>query len=340
MLKCDNNFLFHTNANHLSQLGTTLVTGGAGFIGSHLVDLLVSNLVDVIVLDNLSTGSLANLSACIDRKNFNFIGKALGDSESLKKCLEGTRTVFHCAANPEPRDGIDNAQKLFEENTKITLQLLEQIRNSSVENILFTSSSTVYGEPEIFPTPEEYGPLLPISAYGASKLACEGLISSYCNTYGIKSRICRLANIVGSRSRHGVVWDFVNKLRQDSGKLEVLGDGTQSKSYLHVSDCVESFFFCLEFGGKVETFNVGNYDAIDVITIAKSVCDVMNLRKAKIVPRGGIDGRGWVGDVKKMQLEISKLKRLGWSPMLSSAESVKRACQELISEHMVRTVGA
>lgn len=257
----------------------------------------------------------------------------------MKKSLDGVKTIFHVAANPEVRS--ENPEVLFRENIKNTFHLLEQIRESTVENVLFTSSSTVYGEPKIFPTPEDYTPLLPISTYGASKLACETLISSYCHTYGIKGRILRLANIVGFRSRHGIIWDFVNKLRKNKKMLEVLGDGTQSKSYLHVSDFIDSLLLCLKSPRVFEIFNVGNNDVIDAFSIARSVCEIMGLRETKIVTTGGVDnGRGWIGDVKKMHLEITKLKKLGFVPKLSSTEAVRLACQELVSDTVVKVIGS
>ncbi|OLE39992.1 MAG: UDP-glucose 4-epimerase, partial [Thaumarchaeota archaeon 13_1_20CM_2_38_5] len=253
-----------------SNMDLTLVTGGAGFIGSHVVDKLIASGAEVKVLDNLSAGSMSNLSSCKDNKRFNFINKDLNDNEGLRKALEDVKIVFHIAADPEVRTGFEHPEISYRENIRHTFYLLEQVRKSNVETILFTSSSTVYGEPDIIPTPEFYGPLIPISPYGASKLACEALISSYCHTYGMKGKIFRLANVIGSRSKHGVILDFIKKLRLSNKRLEVLGDGKQSKSYLHVNDCVDCFFFCLTVNKrKLEIFNVGNEDRIDVISIAK-----------------------------------------------------------------------
>ena len=325
-----------------SQLGITLVTGGAGFIGSHVVDRLMQNRTEVKVLDNLSAGSLLNLLAHKNNKNFRFIKKDLSDSASTKEALKDVKTVFHIAADPEVRTGFKQPQISYRENIQNTFHLLEQVRKSNVGTILFTSSSTVYGEPDIIPTPESYGPLIPISPYGASKLACEALISSYCHTYGIKGKIFRLANVIGTRSKHGVIWDFINKLKRDNKKLEVLGDGKQSKSYLHVNDCIDCFFFCLTVNkNQLEIFNVGNEDEIDVISLAKIVCKNMNLGDIDMVTTGGVDnGRGWVGDVKKMHLDISKLKKLGWRPKLSSAEAVQLASKETLKEQLVKIIGS
>jgi UDP-glucose 4-epimerase len=318
-------------------MDTTLVTGGAGFIGSHIVDKLLSKDVDVRVLDNLSTGNILNLSSYINDKRLHFLHGDLRNPEDMKEALEDAKTVFHIASYPEVRTGFDNPKIPYEENIRNTFYLLENIRKSKVDTILFTSSSTVYGEPAAIPTPEDYGPLLPISPYGASKLACEALLSSYCHTYGMKGLILRLANIIGSRSRHGVIWDFIRKLRINNKKLEILGKGLQTKSYLHVSDCVDCFFFCLsKSSDRIGIFNVGNDDRINVTSIAKIVCNTMHLVDVELVTTDGIDnGRGWIGDVKNMQLDIAKLKTLGWSPSLSSINAVTQASKETLEDKIL-----
>ncbi len=328
----------YSDTPSLENMGPVLITGGAGFIGSHIVDRLMAGDAEIKILDNLSAGDISNLSAHKNNKNFHFIKKDLADDSDLKESIKNVKTVFHIAADPEVRTGFEHPDISYRENIKNTFFLLEQIRKSDVKTLLFTSSSTVYGEPNIFPTSEDYGPLFPISPYGASKLACEALISSYCHTYGIKGQIFRLANIIGSRSKHGVIWDFIKKLQSNDKNLEVLGDGTQSKSYLHVSDCVDCFFFCLFTQQKqVDIFNVGNNDRMDVISIAKIVCDGMNLHDVNISTTGGVDnGRGWNGDIKKMQLDISKLENLGWRPKLSCSEAVKFASKELVKDLMVK----
>ncbi len=321
--------------NILSEnLGTSLVTGGAGFIGSHIVEKLLFNGVETKVVDNLSTGNLSNLNNVKGNKRLNFIKKNLNDFKDFKKDLANVKTVFHLASDPEVRTGFEHPEKSFSENIQSTFNLLEGIRQSNVEMILFTSSSTVYGEPNVFPTPETYGPCIPISHYGASKLASEALISSYCKNYGITAQIFRLANIIGSRSNHGIIWDFIKKLKKDNRRLEILGDGTQSKSYLHVSDCLECIFNCAtKPNNKVEIFNLGNNDEIDVVSIAKIVCTRMKLENVNHFTSDALkNGRGWIGDIKKMNLDISKLKKTGWSPQLSSSQSVDLAVRELLNE--------
>jgi len=309
-----------------------LVTGGAGFIGSHLVDKLIENDLDVKVLDNLSSGTKINLQNSLNKENFQFFNEELSNTSSLQNILSDVDIIFHLAANPEVRTGFNNPEISFRENIENTFYLLEAIRKSKIDTIVFSSSSTIYGEPEIIPTPENYGPLYPISHYGASKLACEGLISAYCHSYGINGLIFRLANIIGSRSNHGVIIDFIKKLEYDNKTLQILGDGTQSKSYLHVSDCINAILFCTnKIEEKMEIFNLGNYDQIDVITIAKKIFDELKLNNVKISTANNVpEGRGWIGDVKFMNLDIKKLEDLGWTPKYSSLTAVEKSISEIV----------
>jgi len=309
-----------------------LVTGGAGFIGSHLVNRLIEEENHVIVIDNLSQGKIKNIEKHLQLENFEFYEEDIGSKK--KEYLKNVKTVYHIAAYPEVRTGFDNPSFAFQENVLKTFQLLENIRSSDVEKIIFTSSSVVYGEPNIIPTPENFGPLNPISVYGGTKLACEGLISSYCNTYGIKAIMFRFANIIGSRSRHGVIWDFIHKIKENNKKLQILGDGQQTKSYIHVKDCIEGLLISeKEMRDNIQIYNLGNNDWIDVISIAKIVCKLMNVDESIIEFSGGTkDGRGWIGDVRKMRLDISKIKNGGWNPSMNSKESVEKACSEIIND--------
>ncbi|WP_209475744.1 NAD-dependent epimerase/dehydratase family protein [Thermococcus stetteri] len=311
-----------------------LVTGGAGFIGSHLVDRLMEEGHEVRVLDNLSAGSVENIRRWLENERFEFIKGDMADFETVKKAIEGVDVVSHLAANPEVRISSQSPEKLYESNVTITYNLLEAMRNSDVEYLVFTSSSTVYGEASVIPTPEDYGPMEPISVYGGAKLAAEALISGYAHIFGFRAISFRLANIIGARSNHGVIYDFINKLRRNPDELEILGDGTQRKSYLHVSDTVEGMLHIFEHfrreGKTYDVYNLGNDDWITVKEIAEIVSEEMGL-KPEFRFTGGVDGgRGWKGDVKFMLLDVSKAKSTGWKPKLNSYEAVRRTVRELL----------
>jgi UDP-glucose 4-epimerase len=313
-----------------------LVTGGTGFIGSHLVDALMTHGANVSVLDNLTAGNLQNIRQWRGNPNFTLMKGDLLDSANLKKAEETCfGTVFHLAANPEVRIGSTNPDVHFQQNIVATHNLLESIRKSKNKpTLVFASTSTVYGEPSKMPTPETYAPLKPISTYGASKLACEALISAYAYTYGFKAIIYRLANIVGPRSKHGVIYDFIQKLKANPKELEILGDGTQNKSYLYITDCIEAILLGLEkTENQVEIYNIGPEDQTTVKTIAEIVVKEMKLRNVKLKFTGGVDGgRGWRGDVKNMQLDSSKIRKLGWKPKHNSQQAIKKATQKAITE--------
>jgi len=303
-----------------------LVTGGAGFIGSHLVDYLVGEGSVVRVYDDLSAGSLANLRRWEGEPRLSFVKGDLLDAEAVTGALDGCDAVYHLAANPEVRASRASPEDHFRQNVEATHRLLEAVRRvGGVELLVFASSSTVYGEAGVAPTPEDYGPLKPISHYGASKLAAEALVSAYASMYGFRAVIFRLANIIGPRSNHGVIYDFVNKLRADPGKLEVLGDGSQSKSYLHVDDCVRGMVLGAEKASeRVEVLNLGSDDRVSVMEIAGIVIEEMGVEGCEVCLTGGVDGgRGWAGDVKVMHLDSSRLRSLGWAPRMSGVEAVR-----------------
>jgi len=309
-----------------------IVTGGAGFIGSHLVDKLLSLKNEVTVIDDLSSGRMEVLSGHIKNPDFKFIKISLLDLENLKKAIQGADMIFHLAANPDVRLGAENTKVHLEQNIITTYNLLEAMRINKQKNIVFTSTSTVYGEAEIIPTPENYGPLIPISLYGASKLACEALITSYCHTFDMNTWIFRFANIVGERSTHGIIFDFIKKLTNDPGTLEILGDGQQRKSYLHVLDCVYAILFAVENSHEMANiFNIGSDDTINSTEIGEIVVKLMGLKKVKFTYTGG--KRGWKGDVPKMQLSIEKLEKLGWVPIHNSRSSIVSAVRSTIGMH-------
>jgi len=318
------------------RLEKVLVTGGAGFIGSHLVDALMSRGYFVRVVDNLSDGSIENIKQWLNNGHFEFIKGDLKDSAVASKSVNGTVLVFHLAANPDVRLGETAPSKHFDENLLVTFNVLEAMRKSeTAKRIVFASTSTVYGEADVFPTREAYGPLLPISVYGAAKLGCEGLIASYCHTFGLNGVLLRFANVVGSRAKHGVIVDFIRKLRQNSEELEILGDGKQKKSYLHVKDLVNAFFAVLpslKKVGSVEAFNVGSLDWVDVKRIAEIMCEEMRVKPRFRFNDVLGDGRGWKGDVKTMQLSVEKLMGLDWKPTFTSEEAVRQSCREILKE--------
>ncbi len=308
-----------------------LVTGGAGFIGSHLVDALMSRGCEVVVFDNLSSGKLENLERWVGDSRFSFVRGDLVRVGDVEGVVDTCGVVFHLAANPEVRVGSVEPSVHFRENVLATFNLLEALRkNGGVEVFVFTSSSTVYGDADI-PTRED-AVLKPISVYGASKLACEALVSAYAHSYGFRALIYRLANVVGPRSKHGVIVDFVRKLRENPRELEILGDGTQRKSYLYVTDCIEALLLGLDRArGVVEVFNVGSRDQVDVLSIARIVAEEIGLGDVDFRITGGVDGgRGWVGDVKDMLLDVSKLKELGWRPRFNSVEAVRLTVKETL----------
>jgi UDP-glucose 4-epimerase len=309
-----------------------LVTGGAGFIGSHLVDELIES-NRVTVLDNFSTGRWEFVEHHLKRSNFDLVEADLQDQKAVEAALDGKDLVFHLAANPDVKIGAEDTRTHLDKNVIATYNLLESMRRVGVSEIAFTSTSTVYGEATVVPTPEDYGPLLPISLYGASKLACEALISAFCSTFGMRSWIFRFANIVGERGTHGVLVDFIRKLEANPKELEILGSGRQRKSYLEVRDCVDGMISSLERSrDRVNVFNIGSADSVDVTEIADVVVEKMKLEGVRYRYTGGVEGRGWKGDVKTMLLSIEKMEKLGWKPRHNSRQSIEAAVKALLKQ--------
>ena len=311
-----------------------LVTGGAGFIGSHLVDRLVEKGSQVTVFDNMSSGKMEFIEKHLENPDFTLIKGDLLNQEAIEKACKGIDFIFHVAANPDVKLGASDTRIHLNQNIMATYNLLEAMRKNNTEKITFTSTSTVYGEASIMPTPEDYGPLIPISLYGASKLACEALVTSYSHTFDMQAWIFRFANIVGPRSTHGITVDFVKKLRKNSNLLEILGDGKQEKSYLHVLECIDAILFVIENSKeKVNIFNIGSEDTISAIEIGKAVIEEIGLSNVKFTYTGG--NRGWKGDVPRMRLGIEKMKNLGWKPVYTSERSIRETARALLDKNLV-----
>lgn len=300
-----------------------LVTGGAGFIGSHVVDRMIDEGYDVIVVDNLYSGKYVNPEAIFYKIDLN-------DFDALMNVFKKheIEEVWHIAANPDVRIGNENPYEIYRNNVSATYTLLEVMRRNGVKRLIFTSTSTVYGEAKVIPTPEDY-PTIPISIYGASKVACEAMIASYCHTFDMQAWIYRFANVIGKRSNHGVIYDFIMKLKKNPNELEILGNGEQNKSYIYISDCIDAMFFGLKADDWINILNIGSEDQIKVRRIAEIVCEEMGLNPVFKFTGGD---RGWKGDVPVMLLSIEKLKSLGWKPRYNSEQAVRKAVRDLLDE--------
>jgi len=302
-----------------------LVTGGAGFIGSHLVDRLVSEGWSVRIVDNFSSGRMENVEHHRGNRKVEISRWDLKSPKEAEEAVRDVDVVFHYAANPEVRVSTTNPDIHFNENVVATFNLLEAMRKNDVKQLVFASSSSVYGEPENIPVSED-APIKPVSVYGASKAACENLIHAYCSLYGLKAVVLRYANVVGPRLRHGVIYDFIVKLFKNPKQLEILGDGTQKRSYIYIDDAVEVTMIAYNAaaGKRFEVFNVGNEDCITVEEVADIVVNALELKDVKYMYKPVEHGIGWRGDVKNIALSIDKVKGLGFRPKLSSTEAVRK----------------
>jgi UDP-glucose 4-epimerase len=311
-----------------------LVTGGAGFIGSHIVDRLVEEGYAVRVIDNLSSGRLENLARYRGNPQVEVVVGDLKRPEDALKAVEGVETVFHYAANPEVRVSTTNPEVHFNENVVATFNLLEAMRRKGVKEIVFASSSSVYGEPEEIPVGED-APVRPVSVYGASKAACENLIHAYSKLYGVRAVALRYANVVGPRLRHGVVWDFINKLLKNPTELEILGDGKQTRSYVYIDDAIEATITAWRrTESSYEVYNIASEDWITVDEVAEEVIKAMRLNNVKKIYKPVLHGIGWPGDVKRIALKIDKIKKLGFKQSMNSREAVRATTRRLLLEEI------
>ena len=297
-----------------------LVTGCAGFIGSNLTDRLLENGHEVIGIDNFSTGQRQFLQNALNDTKFKLYDIDLLDLDSVKDIFSNVHTVFHLAANADVRFGIIHPRKDLEQNTIVTFNVLEAMRMNGVKKIVFSSTGSVYGESKVIPTPED-GPFpIQTSLYGASKVACEGLISSYCEGFGFQSWIFRFVSILGERYTHGHVFDFYKKLKDDPTQLDVLGNGKQRKSYLYVQDCLDAILISLEKANeRVNIFNLGFDGYVEVNDSIGFILNELNLKP--ILNYSGGD-KGWIGDNPFIFLDTKKIQSLGWKPKLDIKEGV------------------
>lgn len=309
------------------------VSGGAGFIGSHLVDQLLQDGNKITVYDNLSSGKVDFIKDHVDKNKITFIQADLLDQNKLINAMKNHDIVFHLAANPHVRLGEKQTDLDLKYETIATYNVLESMRLNEIKKIVFSSSSVVYGETNVAAIPENYGPLLPISLYGAGKLGSEALISAFCGTFDFQSWIYRFANVVGVRGTHGVIVDFIDKLTKNPKELEILGNGKQQKPYLYVTDCVEGILFGFNHSYEpVNIFNLGCDTNTTVTRIAEIVIEEMGLNNVKLKYTGG--KRGWRGDVPRFQLDVKRINKLGWKASFSSDESVRKAVIDLLKPNL------
>ena len=312
------------------------MTGGAGFIGSYIVETFLSMNYEVVVVDNLESGSLTNLHNSVDNPNLKIYQIDCSQCEEILYDISDCDYVFHLAANPDIRKSQKDPDIDFQNNIVNMYNFLKCLSSfKSLKKIIFSSSSVVYGEPTKIPTPENYGPLIPLSSYGATKLAGEAMLSFFANKYEFQALIFRFANVIGGKSNHGIIFDLINKLKDNPDKLVILGNGKQQKSYLHISDCISGILAGMNSTNKVDIFNLGTDQQTIVTDIAKIIISQMGLSNVNLVFDDPLnDGRGWSGDVTHMGLDCSKIKSLGWIPKFSSTESIEHTCREILSPNM------
>ena len=308
------------------------MTGGAGFIGSHLVDRLLAEGYGVTVVDNMSCGHMENLKHLSGNPLLAIHKVDIRDAQKLVSLFSGHDVVFHMAAHADIRKSLADHRVDLENNLVGTLNILEAMSKKKIHDLVFASSSALYGEASIRPTPEDYSPVQ-TSLYGASKLACEAYAQAYAEFAPIRLWSFRFANVIGERCRRGVIWDFVHKLLRNTEELEILGDGKQSKEYLYVEDCVNGMMIGYRgTSGKVNTFNLGMKEQTIVDTVADLVIDEMNLPNVRRKYTGG--PRGWIGDNSIVELSLDRIEKLGWKPRLSSKEAIRRTIRWTLDREM------
>lgn len=314
------------------------ITGAAGFIGSNLTDFLLKKGIHVVGWDNFSTGQKKFLEGALDQPHFKLIEGDNLDSKSLTAAMVGCDFVFHLAANADVRFGLNHPTRDLEQNTIATLNVLEAMRANGIKRIGFSSTGSVYGEAITIPTPETAEFPIQTSLYGASKTACEGLISAYCEGFGFEAYIYRFVSILGERYTHGHVFDFIKQLSANPGELKILGDGTQKKSYLHIQDCIEAIWhttsrdFARQAKHRVEIYNLGTDEYCQVNDSINWITGMMKLNP--VVHRSG-GSRGWVGDNPFIFLDTKKVRSTGWKPKYSIQEGIQKTVEWLNANRWV-----
>jgi len=313
------------------------ISGGAGFIGSHLAARLLSrkSAHSVVVYDNFSSGTRKHLEAAGNDPRLVVMEGDLKNLRLLSDSMKGIDVVFHLAANPDIAKAVTQPDIDFWEGTYLAQNVLEAMRINNIRKILYTSGSGVYGEAPGVSFAETYGPCVPISTYGASKLACEALIAAYCHMFDMTGRAFRFANVVGPRQTHGVGYDFLRRLKADPRKLRILGDGTQCKSYIHVDDILTAMLLVLDRSDAPPAFeimNVATDDYITVTEIADIACAVCGLDPAQVQYDYMGGDRGWKGDVPKVLFDVSKIKAQGWKSVRSSRQAIQASLEAMLNE--------
>jgi UDP-glucose 4-epimerase len=309
------------------------VTGGAGFIGSNLVDRLLSDGHRVAAYDNYSTGQPKFLAEAMKNDRFRLIKGDILDLAALTSAMQGAEIVFHLAANADVRFGPDHPRKDLDQNTIGTFNVLEAMRANDARRIAFSSTGSIYGEPEVFPTPEDASLPVQTSLYGASKLAGEGLIQAYCSSFGFQAWIFRFVSILGERYSHGHVFDFYKQLRAHPDRLDVLGNGKQRKSYLSVQDCIEAMLLAMaKLSSSVNIHNLGTNEYVEVDDSIDWICEFLGVSPQRVYSGGD---RGWIGDSPFIFLDCSRIRSLGWQPKLSIRDGVMCTIQYLVQNQWI-----
>lgn len=310
-----------------------MIIGGAGFIGSHVTKKLFTEVTNaqIFVFDNFSSGKEEHLQEILDKERLHIIKGDIKNLDHLTGVMKGIDTVYSLASNPDISKAISQPDIDFWEGTYLVNNVLEAMRKNNVKNLIYASGSGVYGDVGATVTDEDFSPMLPSSTYGASKLACEALICSYCKMFDMNAAAFRFANVVGPNQTHGVGYDFLRKLAQNPNQLDILGDGTQSKSYIYIDDIVDALR--VVEGNSLHGYNYYNVATLDHITvseIAEITVEIMGLENVIYCYTGG--DRGWKGDVPIVRLDSQKIRKLGWSNKYTTLQAIRKSIQAMYAK--------